>query len=435
MNTDFDLDLDALCADLPTFSWWLFVGCAKQGRTHMHFEQVLQARLLDGRRKTHQPAGMRLATDASDADALRQRINRSYLAEWDDSTVRKRLYGVASAAITGAFALIIDDTGIEKKGTKSPGVQRQYTGTAGKVTNCQIIVSTHLASHDASAALEMELYVPKSWCEDRERCRKAGIPDDIEFRTKPQMALAQVGRIVDAGVSASVVLADAGYGDNGDFRAGIAVKGLCYAVGVSNSMKVWRPAEGPNPPKPWSGQGRPPTQQFPGEFQPVAIGQYAKELPDTSWHHIDLRPGAKNRRTSRFAAARVRTAHRALAGRPPGGEEWLIIEWPADEDAPSHYFLSNLPADTPIAELAITAKLRWRVERDYQDGKQEVGLDHYEGRGWTGFNHHLTICMAAMTYLIASQALFPPGNGAESRRRPPTAPSPPAEPTRPLPAV
>ncbi|MBW1878707.1 MAG: IS701 family transposase [Deltaproteobacteria bacterium] len=432
---DTNLDLDALCSDLPTFSWWLFDGCMHQARTRVHLGTCVEARLHDIRRKTHQPCGLQLAQTEADADALRQRINRGYLAEWDDGAVRERLYGVASAAITAGFALIIDDTGIEKKGTKSPGVQRQYTGTAGKVTNCQIIVSTHLASHDASAALEMDLYLPRVWCEDRERCQEAGIPDEVAFRTKPEIALAQVRRILDSGVGASVVLADAGYGDDTSFRAGIAAKGLHYAVGVSGTVKVWRAGEGPDPPKPRSRKGPTPTLRFPGKFQPVEVRDYAKELAAASWAPVDLRPGAKNPRTSRFAAVRVRSAHRAVAGRAPGDEEWLIIEWPADEDAPTHYFLSNLPADTPLAELAITAKLRWRVERDYQDGKQQVGLDHYEGRTWTGFNHHLTICMAAMTFLVTSQALFPPQPAAESRQRPPAAPSAPAGPARLLSAL
>lgn len=432
---DTHLDLDTLCSDLPTFCWWLFDGCMQQARTRTHLGTCVAARLHDGRRKTHQPSGARLAKTVDDADALRQRINRGYLAQWDDHAVRRRLYGVAHAAIPDAFALIIDDTGIEKKGTKSPGVQRQYTGTAGKVTNCQIIVSTHLASHDASAALEMDLYLPKVWCEDPERRQKAGIPEEVTLRTKPQIALSQLGRIVEAGVEASVALADAGYGDDTGFRDGITAKGLCYAVGVSGTAKVWRSGEGPDPVKPWNGKGRPPTKRFPGEFQPVAVRDYARELPSTSWKPVDLRPNAKHPRTSRFAAVRVRSAHRAVAGKPPGQEEWLLIEWPDGEDAPTHYFLSTLPPDTPLADLAITAKLRWRVERDYQDGKQQVGLDHYEGRTWTGFRHHLTICMAAMTWLVACQALFPPQPETNRRHRASATPGTPAESARALPAL
>lgn len=139
---------------------------------------------------------------------------------------------------------------------------------------------------------------------------------------------------------------------------GLTAKGLHYAVGVSGTVKVWREGEGPDPPKPWSGRGRPSTQRFPGEFQPVEVRAYAKELPPSCWKSVDLRPGEKNPRTSRFAAVRVRTAHRASAGRPPGDEEWLVIEWPEGDDTPSHYFLSTLPRDTPLTKLAITAKLR-----------------------------------------------------------------------------
>jgi SRSO17 transposase len=197
-----------------TFSSWLFAGCAHQVRTHEHLGLCVQARLHDGQRKTHMPSGKRLAPDDSDADALRQRIDRAYLMKWSDTLVRQRLHGITTSAIPDAAALIIDDTGFEKKGEKSPGVQRQYTGTAGKVTNCQIVVSTHLASHDASAPLEMDLYLPKSWCDDPARRAEAWIPEDIVLRTKPTMALDQLDAIEASVKVALPVLADAGYGDD-----------------------------------------------------------------------------------------------------------------------------------------------------------------------------------------------------------------------------
>lgn len=399
-------DLRRLCKDVPTFSSWLFEGCAHQARTHEHLGLCVQARLHDGRRKTHMPAGRRLARDGSDADALRQRINRAYLREWSDEDVRRRLQQLAVAAIEGAAALIIDDTGIEKKGEKSPGVQRQYTGTAGKVTNCQVVVSTHLASHDASIPLEMDLYLPKSWCDDPGRRTEAGVPDDMVLRTKREVALDQLDRILVEGNTPSLVLADAGYGDETSFRNELRARGLDYALGVTGTLKVWRPHEGPDAPAPYSGRGRPPVRRYPGKNQPVEARALATELPAESWTDVELRPGAKNPRTSRFARVRVRHAHRAAVGHDPGPEEWLVVEWPEKEQAPSHYFLMSL--DVPLEEQAVLAKLRWRVERDYQDAKQEVGLDQYEGRRWTGFNHHLTVCMASMAYLVASRALFPP---------------------------
>ncbi len=329
--------------------------------------------------------------------------------------VRERLSRVALAAIPDAMALIIDDTGFLKKGDKSPGVHRQYTGTAGKITNCQVVVSTHLASRDASVPLEMDVYLPKVWTDSPERRAAAWIPKDVAFQTKTDIALAQVDRLLARGLARLTVLGDAGYGDKGAWRDALRNRGLDYVVGVSTGMKVWRDGEGPDPIQESRGRGRSKTRRYPGEFAPVEISALAEELDDDCWRDVDLRPETPGKRTSRFAAIRVRTAHRAAVGREPGSEEWLIIEWPLGDSKPSHYFLSSLPVTTSTAELARTAKLRWRVERDYQDAKQEVGLAHYEGRRWTGLNHHLTICMAAMTYLVASRRLSPPPAQADPR--------------------
>tara|TARA_B100000614_G_scaffold254973_1_gene271206 strand:+ start:56 stop:1285 length:1230 start_codon:yes stop_codon:yes gene_type:complete len=401
-------DLSHLCSSLGEFSWWLFEGCAKQGRTRMTFEHVLDARLIEGRRKTHQPAGARLALDASDADGLRQRINRAYLNNWDDSRVRRRLHRLADAAVPDAIAFVIDDTGIVKKGVKSPGVHRQYTGTAGKVENCQIVVSTHLASESRGLPLEMDLYLPSAWTDDLSRCQDAGIPDDIEFRTKPDIALDQLDDLLAAGVGKRVVVADAGYGDKTNWRKALDERGLEFVVDVASKTKFWRPNEGPDPAPEYEGRGRPPKRRFPGEFQPITVRDLADELEDDMWEVVELREGSKVR-TSRFAAVRgVRSAHRAVWGREPGKPRILVVEWPEDLDSPSHFFISNLPLDTPLETVARLGKLRWRVERDYQDLKQDLGFTHYEGRTWTGFTHHLTISMAAMTYVVACQALFPP---------------------------
>jgi len=409
------MQLSKITNDIRDFSEWLFEGCAKQRRTLGHLGTCVEARLHDGHRKTHQPAGMKLAGDPDEADAIRQRINRAHLAEWSDRDVLDRLHEVARQAIPDAVALLIDDTGIEKKGDKSPGVQRQYTGTAGKVSNCQIVVSTHWSSHEASMPLEMDLYMPKSWCEDPVRRAEAWIPEELVFRTKPQIALGQVEAICGSGNAPQLVLADASYGDDTSFRDALRGLGLDYALGISKTLKVWRPGEGPDPPAPPSGKGRPPTLRFPGTFQPVEVGELAMELADEDWEDVDLRPGQRDPRRSRFARIRVRHAHRAVAGKPPGAEEWLVVEWPEDEKAPTHYYLCTLDEAMPLAEMAILAKLRWRVERDYQDAKQQIGLHHYEGRRYTGFKHHLTICTASMAYLAASRSLFPPQEPAVRR--------------------
>jgi len=409
------MQLSKITSDIRTFSEWLFEGCAQQKRTLGHLGTCVEAHLHDGHRKTHQPAGMRLAGVPEEADAIRQRINRAHLAGWSDRTVLDRLHEVARQAIPDAAALLIDDTGIEKKGDKSPGVQRQYTGTAGKVTNCQIVVSTHWSSHEASMPLEMDLYMPQSWCDDPVRRAEASIPEDLVFRTKPQIALEQVDAICDSGSAPGLVLADASYGDDTSFRNALRDRGLDYALGVSKTLKVWRPGEGPDPPAARSRKGRPPTRRFPGTYQPVEIGVLATELADELWEDVDLRPGQRDPRTSRFARLRVRHAHRAVVGKPPGPEEWLLVEWPEGESAPTHYYLCSLSETMPLSEMAILAKLRWRVERDYQDAKQEIGLHHYEGRRWIGFKHHLTICTASMAYLAASRSLSPPRAAAVRR--------------------
>jgi len=430
-----DFDLPDLCRDVETFSTALFAGCTPQRRTRGHLGVCVRARLHEGQRKTHRPAGIRLAADEADADGLRQRINRAHLSKWSDGMVRGRLTSIALATIPAPVALIIDDTGFLKKGDKSPGVHRQYTGTAGKVTNCQVIVSTHLASHDASVPLEMDVYLPTAWTEAPERRSAAWIPEEVGFKTKGDIALEQLDRVIERGVPDLVALADAGYGDKGEWRDALRTRGLDYIVGVSGGMKVWRAGEGPDRLPVPSGRGRPKTRRFPGEFSPVEITALAAELGDDQWHDVDLRPETPGERVSRFAAVRVRTAHRAAAGKEPGPEEWLIIEWPSTDAKPSHYFLSSLTESTELDELARTAKLRWRVERDYQDAKQRVGLAHYEGRRWPGLNHHLTICMAAMTYLVASRRLSPPQASADTRGGRPPAPNSPHRPARTLSAL
>jgi SRSO17 transposase len=401
-------EVERICTDIGTFTAAIFGGCG--GRPMMaNIGLCVHTRLGDARRKTHQPAGQHLAQNASEADALRQKMNRATLAPWDDAVVRRRLYELARHVVPGAFAWIIDDTSIEKKGTKSPGVARQYSGTVGKVSNCQAVVSTHLAGWTGSLPLEMELFVPEVWFNDAERCREAGIPDDLEFRTKVVMALEQVDRLLAAGVPPpGVLLSDLGYGKSGMFRRGLRERKLEYVVGIPENLAVWRPDEGPLPPPRYSGLGRPPTKWRIGEHLPVSVRELAFELPEDAWSDVELELGRHERVRTRFAALRVRTAHRARAGAPPGEEEWLLVEWPEGAASPTHYFLSNLAPETTVQRLAEVAKLRWRVERDYQDLKQEVGFAHHEGRRWRGFNHHLTICMAAMAYLAARRALSPP---------------------------
>ena len=285
---------------------------------------------------------------------------------------------------------------------------RQYCGQLGKQDNCQIAVSLSVANDHASLPIAFRLYLPEDWAADPVRRRRAGVPEDIVFKTKPQIALDQIRAARADGVPEGVVLADAGYGINTAFRTALTRMGLTYVVGIQSSARLWPPGSGPLPPKTWSGQGRPPTlMRRDARNKPMSAKQLALSFPETTWRRSH---GAKapTKLSSRFAALRVRPAHRDYWRSQPHAEEWLLVEWPQGEKEPTKYWLSTLPADAPIATLVETAKLRWRIERDYQELKQELGLDHYEGRGWRGFHHHMALCVAAYGFLVSERSLIPP---------------------------
>jgi SRSO17 transposase len=369
----------------------------------------MEARLSAAKRKTHQPAAMQLVAKPGDANGLRQRMNRATLSErWSDAMPRQRLYDIAEHNVPGAVAWLIDDTGIIKKGHKSPGVQRQYCGKAGKRENCQLVVSTHMSGWTSSQPLEADLYLPKVWTDDIDRRREANIPDDIIFQTKPDIALEQIDRMLEAGLPARPVLADAAYGNSGKFRQGLRDRKLEYNVAINPTTTVWRPNQGPDPVAEYSGNGRPSTRRLPGEFHPVSVAEFTRELGPSRFKTLRLTRGRQKPKETRAAFVRIRTAHGAYKGHPPGDKEWLIVIWPEGQQEPSDYFLSNLGRRVRPKRLLDIACLRWRVERDYQDMKQEVGLEHHEGRSWVGLHHHLTICMAAHAFLASQRKLFPP---------------------------
>ncbi len=253
------------------------------------------------------------------------------------------------------------------------------------------------------------LYLPEAWAEDSLRRDKAGIPDAVIFQTKPEIALGQIGDAKDAGLPPATVLADAGYGVDTSFRDGITALGLLYVVGIHPTTSLWPPGTGPLPPKRWRGQGRPPSRirRDPGH-QPVSARELAFALPKSAWRRVTWREGTNTKLASRFAAVRVRPAHRDYHRTSPRPEEWCLIEWPKGESEPSKYWFSTLPPETRLRALVDLAKLRWRIERDYQDLKQELGLGHYEGRGWRGFHHHASLTIAAYGFLIAKRAAIPP---------------------------
>jgi SRSO17 transposase len=306
-------------------------------------------------------------------------------------------------------AWIVDDSGIPKKGKHSVGVARQYCGELGKQDNCQVAVTLSVASDHASLPIACRLYLPEAWVNDKTRRQTAGVPKEIAFQTKPQIALGQIEQAIADGVPQGVVLADAGYGNDTAFRSGLTAMGLVYAVGVQGSTAVWALGTKPLPAKPWSGKGRPTKRlQRDATTKPISAKALAQSLSRKAWRTVAWREGSKGMLSSRFAAVRVRPSHRDTLRSEPRPEEWLLIEWPGGEKEPTKYWLSTLPADTAIATLVDTAKLRWRIERDFQDLKQEIGLDHYEGRGWRGFHHHAALSIAAYGFLVAERSPIPP---------------------------
>jgi SRSO17 transposase len=335
-------------------------------------------------------------------------------AAWSDEAVLAKVRELVVPAIEAQGkieAWIVDDTGFAKKGVHSVGVARQYCGRLGKTDNCQIAVTLSIANHAASLPIAYRLYLPEDWAADEARRKKAHVPDNVIFKTKPQIALDQIKAALAAGVARGIVLGDAGYGVDGAFRSGVTANGLTYVVGVQSTLSVWRPDAEPLPPKPWSGRGRPPSRiRRDSEHAPVSAKKLAKGLPEDAWRIVAWREGSNETLSSRFAAVRIRPASRDWKRSTPHPLEWLLIEWPEDEKEPTKYWLSTLPEDIPIDVLVDTAKLRWRIERDYEELKSELGLAHFEGRSWRGFHHHATLCIAAYGFLIRERAAIPPSS-------------------------
>jgi SRSO17 transposase len=339
-------------------------------------------------------------------------------APWSDERVLARVRELVLPSIEreGPIeAWIIDDTGFPKKGRHSVGVTRQYCGQLGKQDNCQVAVSLSIANHAASLPVAYRLYLPEDWASDADRRAKASVPATVAFKTKPEIALDQIRAALMAEIPRGVVLMDAGYGADTGLRTEITSLGLAYAAGIQPHTSVWAPGTGPLPPKPWSGRGRPTSQmRRDAEHRPIQAKALALGLPSTAWETITWREGSADWLTSRYARVRIRPAHRDEKLKEQRAEEWLLIEWPEGEAEPTKYWLSTLPADISFARLVdltnprVKPGGRWRIERDYQELKQELGLGHYEGRGWRGFHHHATLCIAAYGFLIAERATIPP---------------------------
>ena len=367
--------------------------------------------LLPGERKSIEPMAARL--DSENIQPMRQSLHHLVAkAPWSDEVVLEqvRRYVLPTMQKQGPIvAWIVDDTGFPKKGKHSVGVTRQYCGQVGKQENCRVAVSLSTATWSSSLPIAYGLYLPKEWAEDSERREKTEVPDEVEFQTKPDIAMDQIRAAVAANLDRGVVLADAAYGINTEFREELTKLGLQYVVGVQSSLTVWEPGKQPLPSKPRARMGRPPRLlQRSSNHQPVSVKRLAMSLPSSAFQEITWREGTDRKLHSRFAAARVRPAHRDYEKAEPHQEEWLLIEWPRGEKEPTKYWVSTLPPTTKLKALIKMAKHRWIIERDYQELKQELGLGHFEGRNWRGFHHHATLCIAAYGFLVAERNRFSP---------------------------
>ena len=381
--------------------------CLGRVERRLGLKDYCRALMLPLKRKSIEP--LAAAIDPCHVPALHQSLHH-FVAEspWSDEAVLGAVQGWVLPKMMqkpeALTFLIADDTGMPKQGIHSVGVARQYCGQLGKTESCQVAVSLSIATEHASLPIKYRLYLPESWTDDPARCKAAGVPADVLFATKPQISLMQIRQAKQAGIPGEVVAADAGYGDDTAYREGITELGLLYVVGIKPGTTVWAPGTGPLPPKPWSGRGSQPTRLRRDETaSPVSVKTLALSLGPSQWRKLTWREGTNTKLSSRFAAVRVRAAHRDTSRDVPREEEWLLIEWPKGEPEPTKYFLSTLPADISRKALVAAVKIRWRIERDYQELKQEFGLDNFEGRNWRGFHHHATLCIAAYGFLVGER--------------------------------
>ncbi len=356
--------------------------------------------LLDGDRKSIEPMAARMGH--ADGQALQQFVSQS---PWSSAEVQRRVLQEIVTGLGEPEVWVIDETSFPKAGGHSVGVARQDCGALGKIANCQVAVSLHWAGAHGGCPVGWKLFLPESWLEDAERARRAGIPAEVKFASKGELALALVDEALAAGLPPAAVTADSFSGDACDFRAALRERGLPYALKVEPSTGAWE--QNPAVPVVQSGRGRP--RKHPHLPDPRSLGRIAAELPVTAWQEVQWRVGTKGPQCSRFALLEVWASHDwkrgAEAARP---SEWLLLEWPAEAASPSDYWICHGGTDQRTApELRRqiqVAKARWRIEQDYRELKEELGLDHFEGRSWLGWQHHVTLVTIAFAFLRLEQA-------------------------------
>ncbi len=363
-----------------------FATCFSRRAHSGHAKRYVQGLLGDARAKNMEGLLSRLA-EPGDYQSLQHFITHS---TWDASKLWQRL--VATLPERDGY-LLIDDTSIPKQGTESVGVARQYCGALGKIANCQVVVTSALRTKHTTWPLHMELYLPESWCDDDDRRERTHVPEHLEHRTKISMAMAQVDRAIAAGIQIRCVLADAGYGESTEFRDSIAERGLYYAVGVGKNVCVFT---APPTFKQTSRPSRPVLAS--NSTKPISLDAFADAAAPADWTKLSWRKGTKGKLTAEFLIRRVLPAHRWNHGRT-NEEVWLICERTLGKDAVRKFYFANLPANLSHAELVRITHERWAIEMQYRDLKQEVALDHFEGRSYPGLERHLLLTALAYSFL------------------------------------
>jgi SRSO17 transposase len=355
----------------------------------------LRGLLQEGPRKSLEPLVGRLGGEA-DYQSMQQ-----FLADspWDPGLVVRAVAERVAARID-VEAWVLDDTGFPKDGVRSPGVKRQYSGTLGKIGNCQIGVSVHAAGAKGTVPLGWALYLPQEWCKDGERRRRAKVPEEVTFKTKPELGVELIERAAGWEIAAAPILGDQAYGDDTKLRGRLDAADLEYVLAVGAAASVFAPETVFAVPERKGAVGRSRRRLRP-DREPESIGALIARLGVEAAQTVSFRDGPDGEPvTSRFIFTRVRTLKRWTNGATEQPrEEWLIAEWPEGRDKPSDYWISNLPADTEPERLAHLARLRWKIELDYKQLKGELGLDHYEGRSWLGWHHHTALVTAAHGFL------------------------------------
>ena len=385
----FRLKLEAFLADVV-------LPMGRKDRRH-HAEEYIRGLLMDGERKSIEPMANRLPD--GDVQALQQFVNQS---PWPSRDVRASLARKVEGEFVPEAYWLIDEVSFPKQGKHSVGVARQYCGALGKTANCQVAVSLDLGTEESSTPLNWALYLPKGWVEDPVRRKNAGIPEEITFKTKIVLALDLIDEAKEWGLQGRLVLADSAYGDAYDFRQGLRGRKLDYVVQASGQLTAW--TQDPHPAEPPMKRGGSHRKRLYAKELPPArsLCQIAKDLPSESWKLITWREGTKGPLSSRFARVVVWMANGLVQGKTMEvPREELLIEWPEGDKGPWKYWLSSLsPHRTSFRRLVRKAKGRFRIEQDYEEMKGELGLDHFEGRSWRGWHHHVTLVTLAYAFLM-----------------------------------